>query len=53
MSGHNIYYELKINAFLKLEETYIDQGEDGDINTNEDGKNLECFVRCCCCCWYY
>jgi len=34
MSRHNIYYELNIYAFLKLEETRIDQGEDGDINTN-------------------
>jgi len=37
MSGHDIYYELNVHAFLKLEETCIDQGEDGDINTNEDG----------------
>ena len=45
MRGHNIYYELHIHAFLKLEETYIDQGEDGD---------LECLVHCCyCCCYYY
>ena len=54
MSGHNVYCQVNIHAFLKLEEKYIDKGEDGDINTNEDGTNLECLVPCCyCCCYYY